>query len=117
MEENLDGICSKGVPEEFRVLLQSQLSNARSGLEKRQRRWNPKVISICLSLYCRSPQAYQDLSKCGMLILPSKRLLQYYENSVPQAPGLIERNFQWMANEATKNNIHSYGKHEGLLID
>lgn len=77
MEKILDIICSKGVPEEFRILLKSQLANAKSGLEKRQRRWDPKVISICLSLYCRSPQAYQDLSKCGMLILPSKRLLQY----------------------------------------
>jgi hypothetical protein len=42
-----------------------------------------------------------------MLILSSKRLLQYYKNSVPHALELIERNFQWMANEATKTTyIH-----------
>ncbi|VDI20706.1 Hypothetical predicted protein [Mytilus galloprovincialis] len=52
-----------------------------------------------------------------MLILPSKRLLQYYKNSVPQAPGIVDRNFKWMAKEASKQHIQSYGKHGGLLID
>jgi hypothetical protein len=40
-----------------------------------------------------------------MLILPSKRLLQFYKNSVPQAPGIVDENFQWMVKEADKKGI------------
>lgn len=54
-----------------------------------------------------------------MQILPYKRFLQYYENSVPQAPGLIKRNSQWVANEATKYNIQTYSNQlgGGVLLD
>ena len=100
MQNMLDSILKKGAPDDFRVLLESQLSNSKIGLEKRQRRWDPRVISICLSINCRSPQANQDLGATGMLILPSKRLLQFYKNSVPQAPGIVDEHFQWMVKEA-----------------
>lgn len=75
------------------------------------------MIGICLLLYCRSPQAYQDLGKSGMLILPSKRLLQYYKKSVPQAPGIVNQNFEWMVKEAEKKGIKEHGKRGGILID
>lgn len=53
----------------------------------------------------------------GMLILPSKRLLQFYKNSVPQAPGIVDENVQWMVKEADKNGIKEHGKRGGILID
>ena len=70
-----------------------------------------------MSIYYRSPQAYQDLGASGMLILPSKRLLQFYKNSVPHAPCIADDNFQWMVKEANKKGIEEHGKRGGILID
>ena len=36
MQNILDSILKKGAPDDFRVLLESQLSNSKIGLEKRQ---------------------------------------------------------------------------------
>lgn len=54
-----------------------------------------------------------------MQILPYKLFLQYYKNSVPQSPGLIKRNSQWVANETTKYNMQTYSNQfgVGVLID
>ena len=117
MQQILDSILSKGnTPPDFRVLLESQLANSKESNPK-QRRWDPKIISICLSIYCRSPQAYKDLGNSGMLLLPSKRLLQYYKNSVKQSPGIVEDNLEWMHKEAEKKGVVDHGRHGGLLID
>lgn len=51
-----------------------------------------------------------------MLILPSKRLLQFYKNSVPQAAGIVEH-FQWMVKEADKKGIEEHRKRGGILVD
>lgn len=117
MSQIFNKIIHAGSPKEFEVLLKSQLRNTRVGLEKHQRRWDPKVISMSLALYCRSPQAYQDVSQSGMLLLPSKRLLQYYKNSVSQHPGINVTNFEWMKKESDRKGISDFGKKGGLLLD
>jgi hypothetical protein len=48
------------------------------------RRWNKDVISLCLSLWIRSPKAYQTLLESNMFILPSGRQLRRYKNCIPQ---------------------------------
>lgn len=108
----------EGLPENFGLLLRSQLQNcARPDLEKHQRRWDPKIISLCLTLYIRSPQAYEDLKKSNFLQLPSKRLLRYYKNSVKQSPGFCEDNLLWMKKEMDKQNVPEFGRHGGLIVD
>ncbi|XP_063434368.1 uncharacterized protein LOC134715817 [Mytilus trossulus] len=85
-EQILNLISKMDVPENFAILLKSQLNNCKKGTDIRQRRWDPKIINLCLTLFKRSPQAYYDLKQSGFLQLPSKRLLQYYKNSEKQTP-------------------------------
>ena len=53
----------------------------------------------------------------GMLVLPSKRLLQFYKNTVRQTSGFKKENLTWMTKEATEQNISDFGWHGGLVID
>lgn len=105
------------VPVGFKDLFESQMKNSRSGKDPRSRRWNAKVISICLSIYCRSPKAYDDLKNSGMLVLPSTQLLRFYKNAVDQQPGFIEDNLLWMRNEAKRRHLPSIGMRGGLLLE
>lgn len=64
-------------PEGFITLMKSQVrNNAAKNKDPRHRRWDPEIISMSLSLWCRSPRAYSTLKECGMLVLPSERLLR-----------------------------------------
>ena len=81
MEEVLNFVMKTDIPENFVFLLRSQLQNCRKDLDIHQRRWDPKIISLCQTLFIRSPQAYDDIRKSNFVQLPSKRLLQYYKNS------------------------------------
>jgi hypothetical protein len=36
---------------------------------------------------------------------------------LPQAPGIVDENFQWMVKEADKKGIKEHGKRGGILID
>ena len=103
---------------EAKLMLSAQLvALEKSGKDPRSRRWPVEIISLCLSLYCRSPSAYKDLKESKMLILPSERLLRYYKNSVDQQPGFNRQNLQWMCLEARRQNISESGKIGGLLLD
>ena len=84
MKTVLNNILTDGNAGHFKLLLESQLKNCRKGLHVNQRKWDPKVISICLGILIRSPQAYDTLKESGCIVLPSKRLLQYYKNCVKQ---------------------------------
>ena len=77
MDTILSYVVENNLPDKFVVLLKSQLQNCKKDLEIHQRRWDPKIISLYLTLYIRSPQAYEDIKNSTFLQLPSKRLLQY----------------------------------------
>lgn len=109
-------LSQQQVPSNLRILLENQIRNSKD-MDARQRKWNPEVISVALGLYLKSPTAYEQLKNTNMLILPSKRLLQYYKNSVKQSVGISVDNLQWMAMECSRQSIPDYGKHGGLVID
>ena len=92
MTNILDQIVESGAPENFKILFESQLQNCKKGVEVHQRRWDPQIISVCQALYLRSPRGYEDFIKSGLLVLPSKRLLQYYKNSIKQTTCFNEDN-------------------------
>jgi hypothetical protein len=117
MQYILKNILEDGSAKEFKLLLESQLKNNKKDLDARQRRWDPKVISICLGILLRSPQAYQTLKQSQLLTLPSRRTLQYYKNVVKQKPGFVSENLQWMKQQAILSKIPEFGFHGGLLID
>ena len=61
--EDLSEILEKVIPnapEKMELFLMSQ-HEALSAKSPQARRWNKDVISLCLSLWIRSPKAYQTL--------------------------------------------------------
>lgn len=116
MQTILKELLSKqAVPEHLQTLMENPLRNSNSK-DPRQRRWDPKVISVCLGPYIKSPSSYEQLENAHVLLLPTKRLLQYYKNSVKQEVGFSADNLNWMAMESVRQNVSEFGKHEGLVI-
>lgn len=97
------------------LLMKSQVQNIKGNPQSR--RWNPEVIRLCLSLYCRSPKNYDFLSKSGYLILPSASHIKRFKNKVDQKSGINKDVLQWMMNEARLINLPKEGYEGGLLID
>lgn len=100
-------------PEKFAFLLKSQLENYRKSLDIHQKRWDPKITSLCLTLYIRLRQAYVDIKKCIFVQLLSKCLMQCNKTSVKQFPGFIEANLIWMKKEMDRQKVW----HRGINID
>lgn len=98
-----------------KLLIESQLKNSKGS--PYARRWSEEMITMCLTLWARSPQAYADLKKSGFLVLPSSRLLSMYKNAIQQSAGINPDIFKWMrktAEEKLKNKSDWYG---GLVLD
>lgn len=93
--------------------MENQLRNSQN-MDVHQRRWDPKIISVALGLYLKSPNAYEMLKKTN---LPSKRLMQYYKNAVKQLVGISANNLQWMKMECSRQYFPDFGKDSGLIID
>ena len=79
--ENFENLVRKilpNAPEGLTTLMKSQFRNndVNNKKDPRHRRWDPEVISMALSIWCRSPRAYSALKESGMLVLPSDRLLR-----------------------------------------
>lgn len=81
------------------------------------RRWPRDIIRMCLSLYCRSPKTYHDLSRSGFVVLPCRRVLQRYKNCVQQQPGINPEMLEWMKSIAVEQNVSKGGYKGGLMID
>ena len=72
---------------------------------------------MCLSIWCKSPQAYKEIQSSGMILLPSGCQLQKYKNSITQNAGLNKEVFQLMKEEAKKRNIPDLGYRGGIMFD
>ncbi|KAK3085261.1 hypothetical protein FSP39_000805 [Pinctada imbricata] len=105
-----------GASENFKKLLESQ-HKALSAKSPSSRRWDKKIISICLSLWIRSPKAYATLQDSGMLILPSGRQLRRYKNCVPQETGIHDKILTWMREAALDAKVPPHGFCGGLHHD
>ncbi|CAG2241997.1 unnamed protein product [Mytilus edulis] len=116
-EQIIDKLLSTGAPENFKILLESQLQNCKSNFDIHQRRWHSKILSLCLTLYCKSPNAYDNLRQSGMLCLPAKSTLICYKNCVKQKPGINHDNLTWMSKEAVRQQVSIFGHIGGLLLN
>ncbi|XP_053400344.1 uncharacterized protein LOC123539045 [Mercenaria mercenaria] len=103
------------IPEKMLVLLSSQLVSMKQSHSKCK--WDPQIIRMCLSIYCRSPRAYQDLANSGFLVLPSKRQIQGYKNKIDQQTGISKSNLKWMLSEIKLRKLPEDGYEGGLLMD
>ena len=117
--KDLSVILDKIFPEapvEMKKLLNAQLEALKSK-SPNARRWSKDVISLCLSIWVRSPASYQNLKDSKMLILPSGRQLRRYKNVVPQTSGMIKEAFQWMYHAAKDAKLPPHGWAGGLHHD
>ncbi|XP_060601671.1 uncharacterized protein LOC132754935, partial [Ruditapes philippinarum] len=117
MEILLHKILEDDSAGDFKILLESQVRNIKNSIDARQRRWDPTIIRVCLGILIRSPSAYNHLKESGLLVLPSRRTLQYYKNSFKQKPGFNNDNLEWMQNEAVRTKVSEFGMHGGILLD
>ena len=115
--------------EDMRAILESLLPGASGNMlnlllnqkqnltrDPKGRRWDKNTLSLCLSLWCRSPRNYDQLRESKVLILPTGRTLSLYKHAVEQKAGFINDVFQWMKIEAEKSSC-SDQKIGGICID
>ena len=108
--------CTSMATDQFKELLLSQMRNMKSS-DPRGRRWSPGIIRLCLTMWAGSPKTYQKMKTSGFLTLPSGRLLAYYKNCLEQKSGLQEEVFEWMFNEAERNNLSPEERTGGIVFD
>ena len=88
--------------------------------ERRHRAASPalrSLITTCLSLWIKSPQAYRDLLGTGLIILPSRSILKLYKSDVQQDAGFHPKIFKWMRLEPLRQNLPPAAYHGGILVD
>ncbi|KAJ8017433.1 hypothetical protein HOLleu_45163 [Holothuria leucospilota] len=108
-------LCFPNAPHEMKKIMQSQYEALGKQSDKRGIRWDKTIISLCLSLWIRSPKTYEDLRDSEFLILPSGRQLRKYKNIVPQESGINKDVFRWMYEAGNQDKIPANGR-RGLLI-
>ena len=96
-------------------LISSMINN--TNVTTHGRRWDRSVIQFALQFWCRSPQAYIDVSSTGYMILPSVSLLQHYKNIIEQGPGFNTQVLKWMLDTARSKNLPKHAYNGGLLFD
>ena len=64
----------KNGSDNMRQFIQSQYLACNKN-DSRGHRWNEQFLAICLRMWCRSPQAYDDLRASNLMLMPSSRLL------------------------------------------
>jgi hypothetical protein len=97
-------------------VIQSQLRNS-SVTDIHARNWDFDIVQLALSIWTRSPKAYEDLISSGKLLLPSTHTLSRYKNSVSQCPGINDDVFKWMRMQANHDGITKEGCYGGLVLD
>ena len=81
------------------------------------KKWDAKIISVCINMYVRSPRSYRDLKDSNMIILPTGRTLARYKNSIKQASGILDSMFIWMKQTAIKAKLPRNGYYGYLVLD
>ena len=117
--EEFMGILTKlapRAPENMKILIKSQI-DALNATSPKGRRWDPQVISWCLSIWNRSPANYNNIKDNDFLILPSTSLLKSIKNRVHQTAGINQDHLQWMFQSAENQQIPPQGRSGGLIHD
>lgn len=105
-----------GATSEMKSLIISQREALKAKVPT-LRRWSSSIVSLCLSMFVRSPKLYKELKDSGTLILPSGRQLQRYKNYIPQKAGLNVEVFKWMHLAAVEAKVPDHGRAGGLIHD
>ncbi|KAM7437563.1 hypothetical protein ABFA07_012832 [Porites harrisoni] len=82
---------------------------------KRGYRWHPKIIRLCIDLYCKNPHVLDPLRK--FIILPSNRTIRLYKNKVEEKPGWNDQVLKWCLETAQEKNLREEDYWGGFVID
>ncbi|XP_070556443.1 uncharacterized protein [Ptychodera flava] len=107
-------IDEKQLGDDMKILLEQQKS-ALSKKNAKAHRWHPRIIRLCLSIYARSPHAYDELA--NVLILPSKRTLVYKKNQNSQEPGWNYETINGLKEAADEKGLKDVDRWGGLCFD
>ncbi|XP_066934614.1 uncharacterized protein [Clytia hemisphaerica] len=85
-DEQLSDLCTKLIndvacpfpDDSAQSLLWHQQKQYATAKNKRTMRWHPVMIRWCISIYLKSPGAYEHLCDSGFLFLPTRRTLNNY---------------------------------------
>ena len=112
---------------DFETMASADMASARSVIIEQHhqlsakgrcgQRWSQSLITTCLSLWIRSPQAYRDLLGTDLIILPSRSILKLYKSDVQQDAGFHPKIFKWMRLEPLRRNLPPAAYHGGILVD
>eukprot|EP00112_Aurelia_sp_Birch-Aquarium-sp1_P000832 Seg108.1 transcript_id=Seg108.1/GoldUCD/mRNA.D3Y31 product="hypothetical protein" protein_id=Seg108.1/GoldUCD/D3Y31 len=86
-------------------------------IEKGTRNWHPRIIEVCLRLWNRSKQGYEELRQAGFFKLPSGRTLQVKKNIVKQTPGIQDNILEQMRQNAIAKRVPETGYHGFIVFD
>ena len=114
-KENLSVTLPRCFSEKQQELFQSQLLN--SHVNKHGHRWPHGVISLCLTIWNRSPKAYENMLHRGSLMLPCTKTLSCYKNCVEQKSGINHDILKGMYLEAQRRDTPTEGYYGGLVFD
>lgn len=106
MNAELEKVFS-GASDEMKVLLKSQ-SRALDCKRTSSMKWDKRVLNVCLSMWVRSPSAYDVLKDSKMLILPSARQLRRYKNKLQKEAGVSDEVCRWMYMAEMDGNLEEH---------
>ncbi|KAJ8045597.1 Spectrin beta chain, non-erythrocytic 1 [Holothuria leucospilota] len=110
--------CFPAASNEMKVLLKSPTRYPTVAAKNGQaRHWDRRIISLCLSLWTRSPHTYQDLRDSKILVLPSGKHLRRYKNIVHQDAGPQTDVLRWMFESAKDAKVGPEGLAGVLMHD
>ncbi|KXJ22079.1 hypothetical protein AC249_AIPGENE3500 [Exaiptasia diaphana] len=78
-------------------------------------RWHPKIMRLCLDLYCKNPHVLDPLRE--FLILPSNKTIRLYKNKVKESPGWNDEVLRWCAKAAHEAHLKPCDYYGGFVID
>ena len=103
-----------GSPE--RIFWEQQLKTCKVKSAKGMR-WHPLIIKWCLSLFSKSPSAYEQLSQAGFIQMPSKSTLKSYMRFTDSVPDINPEILELLCQEFNLTNPESANKHVALVWD
>ncbi|KAL9970357.1 hypothetical protein ACROYT_G022715 [Oculina patagonica] len=110
----MERVDKTDIPEDMRLLWEQQEKIAKTQ-SKKGYRWHPRIMRLCIELYCKHPQVLDTLRE--VLYLPSNRTIRYHKNKVEQKPGWDDKMLKWCLQVAKDNELKDHEFMGGLVID
>ncbi|XP_078384471.1 uncharacterized protein LOC144666905 [Oculina patagonica] len=108
------GLPKEKVPEEMACFWEQQ-KRILNTTSKRGYRWHPKIIRLCIDLYCKNPHVLDPLRE--FITLPSNRTIRFYKNKVDEKPGWNDQVLRWCLEAAQERGLKKEDYWGGFLID